>query len=87
MWGKVARVGIFLAKAIIGVELSNPGAGAGASKASAVDGLMEVFLQEVAGSDVPILADPETKAAYESARDAIVHLHNVLSKKVPAAGV
>jgi hypothetical protein len=86
-WGLLKNVGIFLAKAIAGVELANPAPGNGAVKKSIVEGLLDTFLSSLIGPiGSEIFHDPEVLAAYTAANDALVHFQNVLAKAHAAKG-
>ena len=80
-WGVLANVGVFLAKAIIGMETVAPQPGAGPIKKTVVQDLLSTYLTSLLGpAGEVVLTDPEVLQAFHSTTDAIVHFQNVLAK-------
>src|SRR5436190_24310476 len=80
-WGILKNVGIFLAKAIIGMEIVAPQPGSGPAKKAVVQDLLTTYLTSLLGpAGEVVLTDPEVLQAFHSTTDAIVHFQNVLAK-------
>lgn len=79
-WGLFEKVGVFLAKVIVGINTST---NTGPQKSATVQGLLQTFLAALAGDSAAttLMADPEVLAKFHEANDAIVAFQNVLETK------